>query len=225
VGDLPSGEIPGDFNIKGFAVNYWNQYADKPLNVKTTPPTNKMTALEGVDTPTLVRVTGRVQDTWDRENHATFSADVNGVYRIHTQSRVVNGYQKAYDSRDNESTDLYHGTDYEGAVGISTGGYKVPKTAKIGRMMGDGTYLAANSSKSVQYVGDRFGRGGATGVLLVNRAAMGTVGEFDRSYGMVFTDTDTVHAAKGAFGLVNEEWCVRDPKAVMPDYWVDVTRR
>jgi hypothetical protein len=91
-------------------------------------------------------------------------------------------------------------------------------------MLGDGVYLARQSSKSVQYASPSFGRDFANGVLMVVKAARGKEVTWNRSnaYSMAL---DTLYAPKGPLtSLYNDEWVIRDPQAVLPTLWIDVTR-
>ena len=183
-----------------------------------------MTALRTPGTATTARAEQDIKNTWDNVNHNGFRAKVNGIFEIIPQESVRQNYAKANAARDNEMGYAYHGTNYGAARSISATGFIVTKNAKHGRMLGDGVYLARQSSKSVQYASPSYGRGYASGVLMVVKAARGKEVKWDQtnsySYGL-----DTLFAPKGrSTGLYNDEWVVRDPQAVLPTLWIDVTR-
>ena len=119
------------------------------------------------------------------------------------------------------SSDLfYHGT---GSMATSlilghSGEFKIVK-AKVGRMLGDGIYLADKSSKSAQYIGDAgYSRSGISGSLMVVEASLGDTLHRRTSQGY---NHDTVFAGK-TDGLLNNEWCVHDTHAVIPRYLVQM---
>jgi len=165
------------------------------------------------------RIVKKVQDDHDRNQHGNFRIKVNGVYKI-TDSRMEPMYQEAAKKYGNEKKELYHGTSFKSGTPIIRGGYLIikGKTAsgrRVWRAMGDGIYLADRSSKSAQYIGGDFSHH-TRGVLFLNDAAMGTVTEnqYDNT-------AQTVFGAKGT-RWKNNEWAIRDPKAVIPRYWIDV---
>lgn len=179
------------------------------------------TALSNVSANTLTSITTNYNSTWDTKNHGRFTGVVNNVFQIHPSRAVLDNFAAAGQKYGNEmSRPTYHGTHYGAARPITSTGFIVPKTAKAGRMMGDGVYLATNSSKSVQYLGSNFGRGSDRGVLLQTRAYMGVTTSYDRMYGKIY---DSVRGGR-EHGLLNEEYAVKDPTAVLPVYWMDISR-
>ena len=77
----------------------------------------------------------------------------------------------------NTKSGLYHGTDLDVTGKVIGGDYKIiPATsAKAGRMLGDGIYVADKTSKSIQYI-SKSGFSRSTrerGTLFVNKVAMG----------------------------------------------------
>jgi len=188
-----------------------------------------MVALSSASDYEKVEQTNVLNSTFDHSTHH-FKATVNNVFNVKNSGKVEENFRKAVKTYGNVQSNLYHGTHAKAAQLIGAGGYIVPKQAKVGRMLGDGVYLAKNSSKSIQYLGSNFGHYKTKGVLFSNQAAMGLkvdwhAGKLQKS------QADTVEALKGSsFGgssyskLKNTEWAVRDPKAVIPRYWIDVTR-
>jgi hypothetical protein len=156
----------------------------------------------------------------DLVQHGSFKIKVNGVYKIKDSVRET-AYRDALAKYGHEVKGLYHGTSFKSGTPIIRGGFLVikGKTAsgrRVWRAMGDGIYLADQSSKSAQYIGGDFSRHGNRGVLFINDAALGVVTENQGD-----SSANTVFGRKGTRWL-NNEWAVRDPKAVIPRYWVDV---
>lgn len=166
------------------------------------------------------RIVAKIQADHDPVQHGNFRIKVNGVYRI-TDSRMEPSYQEAVKKYGNEKKDLYHGTSFKSGTPIIRGGFliirgKTTNGRNVWRSMGDGIYLADQSSKSAQYIGGDFSHHGSRGVLFLNDTAMGKVTENQND-----TTAQTVFGAKGT-RWENNEWAVKDPKAVIPRYWIDV---
>jgi len=131
------------------------------------------------------------------------------VFRI-DDSPMEKKFRKASKGK-GEFKKVYHGTDFAAACSINRDQFRIGKT-KVGRMLGDGVYVAANSSKSCQYLSDSgFSRHGTHGILFEAEAAI---------------DRSDFHVRKGEYvgGRVmkNEEWAIRDPERIIPRYWIDV---
>lgn len=182
------------------------------------------------------QISRNIASDWDKKNHGRMKYKIKGIYEVsglqaesdfnaiknshkgkQNKSMSVTGHTK------NQTSDLfYHGT---GAMATSlilghSGGFKVGK-AKVGRMLGDGIYLADKSSKSAQYISDSgYSRAGIHGSLMVVEASLGSVtGRNDRrnwdGYDTVFAGTSNDH-------VLNNEWCVHNPKAIIPRYLVEM---
>ncbi len=226
--DMSKIELSPDFDLRRFALS--TRRAVEPSTKGPVKPSS-MVALSAMTGAQKKEYTSAVYKDW-APNHRSFKAKVNGVFQIHGQTTVRKKYQAAVDDRDNVDQFAFHGTHYSAAKSIGSRGFKVPKAAKAGRMLGDGVYLAPVASKSVQYVGTNFGRGKSSGVLLVSRAAKGYERRWNGSAGQARATRgfDTLYARTGTsiYGgvnrLQNDEFVVRDPTAVLPDVWIDVTR-
>jgi hypothetical protein len=164
------------------------------------------------------RIAAKVQADHDTAQHTGFRIKINGIYKISTKmERAFTEAEKLYG---NVKKELYHGTSFMAGVPIMRGGFKImkahtPTGRRVWRSMGDGIYLADKSSKSAQYIGGDFSHHGTHGVLFLNDAAMGKVGDqYDNT-------VQTVFGAKGT-RWINNEWAVKDPKSVIPRYWIDV---
>lgn len=179
------------------------------------------------------KVEARVLQTHDSVNHRSFTTKVHGVYRI--KNLPYEEEFKKIDAARNNTNFYYHGTDFKATQKIlgASGQFviKPRQDAKAGRMLGDGVYLAEQSSKSMQYVGGQYVPGGlssARGVLFVCKASLGNVvisnkrGYDDNQPIMRKKETDTVACVRPH--VVNPEWAVKEEKAVMPRLWIDVER-
>lgn len=183
----------------------------------------------------------KYDSSWDKRNHSSFSGSIRNVFKITPSENLNKAYQKEVNRVNNVKKNLYHGTHQEAGAVISSGGFKIPKSAKAGRMLGDGVYLAENSSKSVQYLGSSFSRySRVRGVLLQAEAAMGKVSntattttnpwkDLPYSFSRGAIKQDSVYAPKGKYSpyhptLINGEYVVKEPKGVLPTYWLDIER-
>ena len=167
---------------------------------------------------------------WDKQSHGRMKYKINGVYevsglaldeqfsKIKKQNDKYKGVKAG--GKDCGSDLFYHGT---GSMATSlilghSGEFKLVK-AKVGRMLGDGIYLADKSSKSAQYIGDEgYSRSGIKGSLMVVEASLGNTLSARTSGGKQY---DSVYAGKN-HGLLNSEWCVHDPQSVIPRYLVEM---
>ena len=224
VSPIKDNEKLGDYvkRIVNDPVN--KQYFDpKPPPPPPAYPLNKMIALSDTSSTEKTYLDNRFKKSWDFKNHNTFSGKINNVFRIKNSGEVEAKYNEAVKKYGNVRKNLYHGTDHFAARSISSNGYIIPRNAKAGRMMGDGIYLADNSSKSAQYLGTKFSRNTGNGIMFVNDAAMGTVGDWTGRSGQGSNSwTDNTVFAKKNWGVLNNEWAVKDVNAVLPRYWLDV---
>lgn len=177
-------------------------------------------------------IVGNIERDWDKKHHSGMKYKVKGVYQV-TDLAVESEFNDIKKENAKVKSNLrghhkntvsdifYHGT---GAMATSlilghSGEFKVGK-AKVGRMLGNGIYLADKSSKSAQYISDKgYSRSGIRGSLMVVEASLGSMttranrANWDK-YDTVYADTST--------GLLNNEWCVHNPKAVIPRYLVEM---
>lgn len=172
-------------------------------------------------------ITNKIFKDWDRKHHNNIKPEILGVYQV-SGLPVEEDYNKIKEQNEKKykgNTRLfYHGT---GSFATSlilghSGGFKLVK-AKVGRMLGDGIYLADKPSKSAQYISDQgFTRHGAEGSLMVCEASLGKIGDLNQPK----IDTVEAIAGKGIYaGLINNEWCVKNPNAVLPRYLVHMKIR
>lgn len=175
-------------------------------------------------------ITDKIAADWDKQSHGHMQYRIKGIYevsglaaekdfdKIKKQHSQYSGVKSG--GKDCSSDLFYHGT---GSMATSlilghSGEFKIVK-AKVGRMLGDGIYLADKSSKSAQYIGDAgYSRSGISGSLMVVEASLGDTLHRRTSQGY---NHDTVFAGK-TDGLLNNEWCVHDTHAVIPRYLVQM---
>lgn len=214
-------------DIKKFGFEYRNTLVAKPLPMPTGGYDKKeLLGISSLAAKREQQVRDQFTTSWDHANH-TFKGEVRNAFQIHPQKEVQDKFEVARKAKDNEMTDLYHGTHYIAARSIAATGYIVPKSAKAGRAMGDGVYLADKSSKSAQYIWDPQSGGwgtGREGVLMLNKASRGKEITLNSWQSNNWQQYDTVFGARGV-GLGtwrNNEWAVKDPGAVLPDVWLDV---
>lgn len=142
---------------------------------------------------------------------------------------------------DTDVVQLYHGTDFRGCCGILgvDGRFRAPKDAAdakksglkyAGSMLGGGVYLADMAGKSAGYLGNWSDhRATKRGTLLVCNAILGDHARADDMYSVRDRyDVDTVSLNAGAKlsgggRLRADEWCVRNPDFVSPQYILDTT--
>lgn len=178
------------------------------------------------------KVAARVAQTHDNRGHKDFKTVVHGVYRV---KRIASEekFQKINDDINNTGF-YYHGTSFGTAQKIlgETGGFKVftPKDKgmiKAGSMLGYGIYLASQSSKSMQYVGDGF-RAGSRGVLFVCKASIGnavhTTGRGAHINQPIMNDPKTDSVWMDKPHVVNPEWAVKRAEQAVPRLWIDAER-
>lgn len=170
----------------------------------------------------------KINENHDTINHSSFRTKVHNVFRV-TNLPYEEKFQEIDKDRDNTGF-YYHGTDYRAMQLIlgKSGQFVVNKTnVKAGRMLGDGVYLAKQSSKSMQYISSGFNRGiGNRGVLFLCKASLGKAVESTvrgSQYNTKLLDqkgVDTVYMLKPH--VVNPEWAVKEEKAVIPRLIIDV---
>lgn len=100
---------------------------------------------------------------------------------------------------------VWHGTDQSAASCIALTGFKVSRqNIKAGRSMGSVVYVAPNSDKSMQYLGDRFNRN-ASGILFTGPAYVKGKAQkrIDSKSASPYDWTHTARFATEEIGLVN----------------------
>lgn len=191
----------------------------KVVRPKTLNCNSIVSTVSGAEYDEIVKNLSKDFDT----KHGIKSYKVKGVYRVDEMPNMDEHFNKVKQERGNVRT-LYHGTGSfaTGAIVGKSGEFKIVK-AKVGRMLGNGIYLADKTSKSMLYVSDAgYSKKGVQGTMMVCEAVLGKT--TDNPYSN-WSSSDTIEAIHGKgrwSNLVNSEWCVRDPKAVRPRYLVHV---
>lgn len=133
---------------------------------------------------------------------------------------------------------MFHGTDFRGACGIVgvDGKFRAPSDAAeaakngqkfAGRMLGQGVYLADLAGKSAGYFGDWGAGYNKRGALLICNAVLGDhLTAPDYNSVRYHTDVDSVSMKAGTNTggsrvLRADEWCIRKPEYVSPQFIVD----
>lgn len=205
-----------------------NTMKEKALDVKEIKGKVKA-SLETVEQTERQKIEGHIQRTHDKINHR-FKTIVHNVFRI--KNLPIEKEFQQIDKERNNTDFYYHGTSYKTSQLIigKSGQFKVPKEINAGRMLGDGVYLASESSKSVQYASNSYGRDDARGVLFVCKASLGKVKETtvrsSRVNRRLLNDDDNVDTLyMGRPHVLNPEWSVKKPEAVIPRLWIDIERK
>lgn len=187
-------------------------------------------SLAPVESDEAKKIEDKIHATHDRKGHGSFTTKVHGVYRI--KDIAVEEKFQEINAKINTTGFYYHGTSFNSAqkiLGLS-GGFKVftdSANIKAGSMLGYGIYLARESSKSMQYVGNGF-RSGNRGVLFLCKASLGqvtpsSVRGFDHNQKLMNqSTTDTVFMDRPH--VVNPEWAVKRAEQAVPRLWIDVER-
>lgn len=205
-----------------------NVMKEKALDVKKIKGKVKA-SMETVGQTERQKIEGQIQSTHDKVNHR-FKTIVHNAFRI--KNLPIEKEFQQIDKERNNTGFYYHGTSYRSSQLIvgKSGQFKVTRQVNAGRMLGDGVYLASESSKSVQYASSSYGRNNASGVLFICEASLGKVKESrykDETYNrrMLNKDPETDTLFMGKPHVLNPEWSVKKPEAVIPRYWIDVERK
>jgi poly [ADP-ribose] polymerase 2/3/4 len=152
----------------------------------------------------------RLVDYYERTKKRMHGYDHVKVREIYTVD--INHMTKAYNTKLGNDTEVYHGTSQANLLSILKSGLKVspPSTAYIaGKMFGNGTYGAINSSKSLGYTFGRWGGSTAdSGWLFVCDFAMGKIYKPRGRCSEPAAGYDSVWAESAACGLAHDELIV-----------------
>lgn len=229
--------------VRDLMKSYAEEVANAPDKIKLENNELKC-RIKSVDESTYSKISQKIIDDWDNRVHGGFKPKIKGIYEI-TDIPAREKFEKIVELNKDCFTEeedplevncqrdtFYHGTDSTATALIlgHSGKFKIKK-AKTGSMFGEGIYLASESSKSAQYIGDKFGRkAGTEGTLMICEASLGNCAYIESSYEYEkFFDSeeydeeydpdnyDTI-AAYGGGVVKNNEWCVHDPDAICPKY-------
>ncbi len=204
-----------------------------PSDPSDPPPASLGCTFRSVTEATKQKVIDNIAKSWDHKEHGGFYFKVHGVYKIGGMD-VYDKFKKIEDDRDNGIYG-YHGTSFTAAAGISKTSFRPSSWG----MLDAGVYVSTISSKSCQYLHGGCGyhsrKPGARGVLLLNKASLGTV--HNAAIGAPNTgpkETKSRAAAHSVFApkfsrvrghstpMRNDEHVVKDANAVIPMYWIDI---
>ena len=169
---------------------------------------------------------GKMNSTGTARLYGSITADFTGKsYRV--KNSVQMERMRAIAQKLGETPkDFFHGTGHSGAAGIVGVDGKFVCSGTNGTMLGKGVYLAEDAGKSAGYFG-RWGSGyNREGCMILCKAVLGK--EFTTSsFQQAPAGYDTTHMKAGTNTgrtvLRADEWCVRNPDMVAPEYIVDMT--
>lgn len=211
---------------------------DLPAPDLNAPDYSRMVSLKSQTPQEVGRHQSHMDQKWNMRDNGTIQAKIHNAFEITQPADLHDAYQVKRIKGDTKF--LYHGTDPTGASGITKNGYFRGDIAKIGRVNGNGIYLADQESKSVQYAHSHSGskQTDSRGVVIINQAAMGNVivsnSQYDATgYGNdlkagvdVFKYAPSIGSGGSPFDSTarSNEYIVKDPGAIQPRIWLDITR-
>lgn len=142
-------------------------------------------------------------DQYRAGKHGDIGLSVKKVFNVNIKEQV-DGTSKF--KKLNPGTTIinpaFHGTGSQAACFILRYGFTVPPASDgsvVGRMLGDGIYIADTTDKAAQYITDSgYGRGlGSQGYLMEMEAVLGKKGE------------DFISAGVDDSNVISPEWCVK----------------
>jgi hypothetical protein len=210
-----------------------------PLPDPNKPDYTTMAALKTQPSNEVAKHQAHMDKTWNSHDNGQIKAKVLNAFEI-TMPQPLHDEYIAKRAAYGNTKFLYHGTDMNGAAGILRTGYFVGDVPKIGRIHGNGIYMADQESKSAQYAhsGSGFKLSKSRGVIFINQAAMGkevkSSDYYTGSYGSgqdLKPGVDTFIKTSNSFGgdpykstASSTEYIVRDPGAIQPRIWLDIER-
>lgn len=189
----------------------------------------------------------QIKHSWDlgqrnasgQRLYGHISAVFKNAYRVNNslqEERMLENAQKLNET----PQQFFHGTNHSGATGIVgvDGRFRAPKSSAdaaksglkyAGGMLGSGVYLAKMAGKSAGY----FGTWGAgydnEGCMLVCKAVLGNTYVSTGYNSSAPSNYDTVSMQAGTNTgrtvLRADEWCVRNPDFVFPEFIVDMATK
>lgn len=189
----------------------------------------EMMALKTVSGDEFEQIKGRlIATTAPDTSDFDYDIRVNASFEVHPPAKVTERYEALVEEGGGEVENLLHGTDDFAAVAIGQEGFK--RAREVGDavdMMGEGVYLADNSAQALQYVGGTFEPTAprAFGAIVESSLAKGRSGEWKPGVKMTVASEgfDSMHATAGDI-ISDDEWVVRDPARILPQYIHRVTR-
>jgi hypothetical protein len=209
------------------------------------PDFNKMSALTTLGSDKLAEINSSMKETWNNADHFRFKAEAKNAFKITPPDHVTKEYNEVKASINTEKFSMYHGTHHEAASHISRDGYRINPKPKIGRVWGNGLYLADGHSKAVQYAHEGSGSAAtySRGVMFYNKASLGSVesGKVSVPFGTTRPSASSAFPGKversnnlreGLDTLIvkpsgrwtSNEFVVKNSRGVVPTVWVDIER-
>jgi len=188
------------------------------FNLTRAAPTDFKVRIDAVPQEEEDRVAKILTDMWKGASRA-IRPEVKGVFK------VTNPNQDKWEDRKDKSSNvmtLLHGTHFFVAGLVIQNHFKVMKSAKAGRMMGDGIYFTDVGSKCAQYITTNApSRNTAEGVILVCEVDLGNKLELNsdndhlRHNGWQPLGYDSIYWPKrgvngGSYGGRDSEYAVSD---------------
>lgn len=213
---------------------------DLPMPDLSIPDYSRMVSLKSQTAKEVAAHQSHMDQKWNMHDNGGIKATINNAFEITMPADLHDDYQTKRTARGNTKF-LYHGTDVTGASGMTKNGYFRGDVARIGRIHGNGIYLADQESKSVQYAHDHSGSKftASRGVVVINQVTMGRLYEAVDDYTAAHpyssdlkSDIDTFKKLPYSFGggdpfqstAHSYEYIVKDPGAIQPRIWLDITR-
>lgn len=201
--------------------------------------------LKSCDTVQYDAIQTEIKHNWDmgkrnssgQRLYGHISAVFKGAYKVNNslqEELMLKNAQKL-----NETPQLFfHGTNHSGATGIIgvDGRFRAPKSSAdaskqglkyAGGMLGSGVYLAKMAGKSAGYFGTWGSSYEPEGCMLMCKAVLGNTyvaSNYSGSSAPASYDTVSMQAGTntGRTILRADEWCVRNPDFVYPEFIVDM---
>ena len=198
----------------------------------------KLSSVTDEEFKTIVQ---QIEADQDKKYHGYMKYKIHGIYRISGLeledefNQIVKSNEYYKNRRAGEKNcqidTFYHGTGAASTCLIlgHSGQFEVGDP-KIGRMLGNGIYLADKSSKSAQYIReDGFLKNQSRGSLLLCKASLGDCyrvsGEIDDEDDLksFWEDVEENYdSTYDYYRTLNPEWCLYDPQAILPQFVVDL---
>lgn len=201
-------------------------------------------SLKSCDDTTYNNIQTKIKQDWDMGKRSSsgsrlyghISAVFKGAYKVNNslqEEKMLENAQKLGET----PQDFFHGTNHSGATGIIgvDGRFRAPKSSAdaskqglkyAGGMLGSGVYLAKMAGKSAGYFGTWGQSYEPEGCMLMCKAVLGNtyVSSGFNSSAPASYDTVSMQAGTntGRTILRADEWCVRNPDFVYPEYIVDM---
>lgn len=201
-------------------------------------------SLKSCDSATYDNIQTKIKQDWDMGKRSSsgsrlyghISAVFKGAYKVNNslqEEKMLENAKKLGET----PQDFFHGTNHSGATGIIgvDGRFRAPKSSAdaskqglkyAGGMLGSGVYLAKMAGKSAGYFGTWGQSYEPEGCMLMCKAVLGNtyVSSGFNSSAPASYDTVSMQAGTntGRTILRADEWCVRNPDFVYPEYIVDM---